>query len=278
MNITAAKGASAVLCASGRDSGADSAGLRLGEFGAPERERLRRGRVLIVGVGGLGAPAAMQLAAAGVGTLGLVDFDTVESSNLPRQLLYRTADVGLPKATVAAERLRSFPGLSVRCFSRRLVAADAAEIFSQFDFVIDGTDRVATKYLVNDAAVLCGVPFSHAGIVGFHGQTMTVMPRQSACFRCLFPTPPPEDEVPTCQEAGVIGPLAGTIGVVQAIEALKYLSAVGRLLTDRLLIYDALGAEWRSVRLSPNRKCPLCGAQPTIHRIESVEYDIEKCR
>lgn len=242
------------------------------------RERLRRGRVLVVGVGGLGAPAAWQLAAAGVGTLGLIDFDAVDISNLPRQLLYRSSDIGRPKVLVAAERLARFSGVSLQPFTQRLSPANATEIISQFDFVIDGTDRVAAKYLLNDAAVLSGVPFSHAGIVGFQGQTMTVVPRQSACFRCLFPSPPPEGEIPTCQEAGVIGPLAGTIGLVQALEALKYVLGAGRLLTDRLLIYDAAGAGWRSVRFSANQNCPLCGDRPTIHQVESVEPAGEVCR
>jgi molybdopterin-synthase adenylyltransferase len=281
--MTVSKRASSML--SGGDSSVERSGVETGGagpgqmIGARERERLRRSRVLVVGVGGLGAPAALELAAAGVGTLGLVDFDVVEVSNLPRQLAYRTSDIGRPKVIVAAERLkRSYPGISVRSFPQRLSATNASEIFSQFDFVIDGTDHVASKYLVNDAAVLCDVPFSHAGIVGFQGQTMTVLPRRSACFRCLFPTPPLDGEIPTCQEAGIIGPLAGTFGLLQAMEALKYVLGAGRLLADRLLIYDALGAGWRTVRLSANRRCPLCGEQPTIRQVESVEYAAEVCR
>lgn len=240
-------------------------------IGPREQERLRRSRILVVGVGGLGAPAALHLAGAGVGTIGLVDFDAVEISNLHRQIIYRTPDLGRPKVTVAAERIAaSYPQVSVRCFSQRLSANNVSDIFPQFDFIIDGTDRVTSKYLVNDGAVLCRIPFSHAGIMGFQGQTMTVLPGQSACFRCLFPAPPPDGEMPTCQEAGIIGALAGSIGLVQAIEALKYVLGIGTLLVNRLLIYDALGPSWRTVQLLPNRQCPLCGDQPTIHHVEPI--------
>lgn len=256
----------------------DAGGQIRRDGGAAERERLRRSRILIVGVGGLGAPAALHLAAAGVGTLGLVEFDGVDISNLHRQILYRTPDIGRHKLTVAAERIAAgYPGVSLQCFAQRLAATNLPEIFPQFDFIIDGTDRVASKYLVNDGAVLCRVPFSHAGIMGFQGQTMTILPGQSACFRCVFPTPPPEGEIPTCQEAGIIGSLAGSIGLLQAIEALKYVLGTGGLLTDRLLMYDALGAGWRTVHLSRNRQCPLCGDQPTITHVVPIESPNEAC-
>ena len=249
------------------------------ELGPEEREQLRRGRVLIVGVGGLGSPAALHLASAGIGTLGLIDFDAVEISNLHRQVIYRTPDLGRPKAAVAAERLKAvYPDMLVECFQERLSPANLAQIFPRFDFIIDGTDRIASKYLVNDGGVLCGVPFSHAGVTGFHGQTMTVIPRRSACFRCLFPTPPPEGEIPTCQEAGIIGALAGSIGLLQALEALKYILRVGTLLTNRLMIYDALLWQWRTVQLSPDRQCPLCGEQPSIRQIASIENTGENCK
>lgn len=248
------------------------------EAGTHEQDRLQQARVLIVGLGGLGAPAALHLAAAGVGSLGLVEFDDVEISNLHRQILYRTPDLGRPKVLVAAERIAAMsPGVSLRCFPERLSTRNLHQIFPQFDFIIDGTDRVASKYLVNDGAVLCGVPFSHAGIMGFQGQTMTVLPRQSACIRCLFPTPPPEGEVPTCQEAGIIGALAGSIGILQAVEALKYVLGAGELLTDRLLMYDALGTGWRTVLLSRNRSCPLCGDEPTIRQLSSADFPTEAC-
>jgi molybdopterin/thiamine biosynthesis adenylyltransferase len=248
------------------------------EMGPEERERLRRGRVLIVGIGGLGSPVALHLAAAGIGTLGLIDFDAVDISNLHRQIIYRTPDIGRPKVAVAAERLAAaYPGVSVECFQKRLSPGNLAEIFPRYDFIIDGTDRIASKYLVNDGAVLCGVPFSHAGVLGFHGQTMTVVPHRSACFRCLFPAPPPEGDIPACQEAGIIGALAGSIGLLQALEALKYVLRIGTLLTNRMLIYDALQPHWRAVQLSPDPRCPLCGEQPSIRGIASLESADEDC-
>ncbi|MFN8628014.1 MAG: HesA/MoeB/ThiF family protein [Candidatus Binatia bacterium] len=256
----------------------ESSGLTCLDACEDEKDRLRRSRVLIVGLGGLGAPAASALAAAGVGTLGLVEFDAVEISNLHRQILYRTPDLGRPKVRVAAERLTAmFPDVSLWCFPERLSIRNLPEIFPQFDFVIDGTDRVASKYLVNDGAVLYGVPYSHAGIMGFLGQTMTVFPGRSACLRCLFPTPPADGEVPTCQEAGIIGALAGTIGLLQAGEALKYLLGTGDLLDDRLLMYDALATGWRTVRLSRNPRCPVCGDQPTIRQLMPADSPNEAC-
>jgi len=248
-------------------------------IGPAERERLRSGRVLIVGVGGLGTPAALCLASAGVGTLGLLDDDSVEPSNLPRQILYGAADVGRPKVEVAAEHLTAlWPKLSVECVYRRLNADNLVEMFQGFDFVIDGTDGIATKYLVNDGAVLRGMPFSHAGVLGFCGQALTILPRRSACLRCVFPIPPSDGDVPTCQEAGVIGAVAGTMGALQAAEALKYLLGVGSLLTDRLLTYDGARRQWRLVNISPVRGCPLCGEAPTIHRLEPIYVPAGGCQ
>jgi adenylyltransferase/sulfurtransferase len=228
--------------------------------GLPD-ERLRSSRVLIVGVGGLGAPAALHLAAAGVGTLGLIDGDMVELSNLPRQILYRTADVGRPKIAVAAERLAGlYPHLRVQPFDGRLTCENVNQVFTGFDFVIDGTDDIRSKYLVNDGAVRLGIPYSHAGVVGLQGQTLTVRPKRSACLRCLFPVPP-SDELPTCQTAGVLAPVAGTIAALQAMEAQKLLLGSGDLLTDRLLTYDAARIRWRSIRISRNPGCAACGAE-----------------
>lgn len=242
-------------------------------------ERLRRGRVLIVGVGGLGAPAALHLAAAGVGTLGLVDDDAVELSNLHRQIIYRTDDVGRRKVAAAAQRLAArFPNITIDAHDERLTADNLAGLFAGFDFVIDGTDHITSKYLVNDGAVLHGVPFSHAGVVGFQGQTMTVLPGRSACLRCLFPTPPPEGDIPTCQETGVIGALAGSLGVLQASEALKFLLGAGALLTDRMLTYDALKGRWRTIGLSRARHCPLCGDRPQIRHLEPLDRGLEVSR
>jgi molybdopterin/thiamine biosynthesis adenylyltransferase len=243
----------------------------LPEVGPAARQRVGDGRVLIVGVGGLGVPAALSLAAAGVGTLGLIDGDVVDLSNLHRQIAYRTSDVGRPKVLVTAERIRALHStVSVRCFEERLTASNLADVFPGFDFIIDGTDQIASKYLVNDGAVLHQIPFSHAGVLGFDGQTMTVIPHRSACLRCLFPLPPPANEVATCQEAGVIGPLPGSIGLVQAAEALKYLLGIGQLLAGRLLTYDAATGRWRTVAVSPNPNCPLCSDHATIRGVEAI--------
>jgi molybdopterin/thiamine biosynthesis adenylyltransferase len=237
------------------------------------QRRLAQKRVLIVGVGGLGTPAALRLAAAGVGTLGLIDGDAVELSNLHRQIIYRTTDIGRSKVAAAAARLKTvYPTVNVApAAQQRLTADNVATIFAAFDFVIDATDGIDSKYLVNDAAVLCGVPFSHAGVLAFHGQLMTVVPRHSACLRCVFPSPPAPDDMPTCQEAGILGSVAGTIGTLQATEALKFLLGVGRCLTDRLLTYDALATRWRTIGLARRSDCPLCGAHPTIRAPVAVE-------
>ena len=226
---------------------------------------LRQRSILIVGVGGLGAPAALAVAAAGIGTLGLADGDRVELSNLNRQILFRSGDIGASKVVIAAARLQhSHPGLTVRTFDHRLTPDDAPQIFAGFDFIIDATDGVASKYLVNDAAVGCGVAFSHAGVLGFQGQTLTVVPGRSACLRCLFPVPPSADDLPTCQEAGILGSVAGTIGTLQAAEAVKYLLGVGGLLTDRVLTYDARSATWRTVPVQRRPACQLCSTRPVV--------------
>lgn len=230
------------------------------DAGAIERQ-LERARVLIVGVGGLGTPAAMQLAAAGIGRLGLMDADLVEISNLQRQILYRVADLARPKVVVAAERVAAcHPRTRVHALPERLTVANLPQLFPQFDFIIDGTDHVETKFLINDGAIAYGVPYSHAGVVGFHGQTFTVLPQRSACLRCVFPTPPQQDDLPTCQTAGVLGALVGVIGLIQAAEAVKYLLGVGDLLSNRMLTGDAWRQRWRHVPIAPNRRCPVCRA------------------
>ncbi len=235
---------------------------------SPVPKSVREGKVLVVGVGGLGSPAALALALAGVETIGLVDSDRVELSNLQRQILHFTPDIGKPKVDSAREKIQQLnPSITVVTHNEWLHAGNLADIFAAYDFIIDGTDGVATKFLINDGAVLLNKPLSHAGIVRFHGQALTVLPRQTTCLRCLFPVPPPPDENPTCQEAGILGSLAGSLGSVQAAEAVKYLSGDGELLTDRLLTYDALALRWREVRVRPSPHCPLCGPQQTITSI-----------
>ncbi|TMB01079.1 MAG: HesA/MoeB/ThiF family protein [Deltaproteobacteria bacterium] len=217
-------------------------------------------RVLVVGVGGLGSSAALALARAGVGTLGLMDPDPIEVSNLHRQLLYDSADVGRSKVAVAAERLRRLtPGLRVESWRERF-GPDHATILRDFDCVVDGTDTVAAKFVLNDAAVVARVPLAHAGVLGFVAQLMTVVPGESACYRCVFEEPPPPDEVPSCQEAGVLGPVVALAGALQAAEVIRLLGGGAPAWANRLLRIDAWTGSWRTVPLTPNPRCAACAA------------------
>jgi adenylyltransferase/sulfurtransferase len=221
---------------------------------------LAKASVLVIGVGALGCAVAETLATAGVGRLALVDHDRVEPSNLHRQLLHRTTDLGRPKVASAAETLRArHPALAVDTAAVRFDAANAAALAADHGCLVDATDGIATKFVVNDAAVALGRPLVHAGILRFQGQLMTVLPGVSACYRCLFGAAPEEGSIPSCQEAGVLGSLAGTIGTLQAAEAIRIVTGAGALLADRLLTYDALAGRWRHVRLKRNPACPACG-------------------
>jgi molybdopterin-synthase adenylyltransferase len=225
------------------------------------RQRLADSRVLIVGVGALGCPAALHLAAAGIGTLVLIDPDRVELSNLHRQILHRTSGIGTRKVASAAARIGArFPEVRVETHATALSPDNLPRLFGAADFIVDATDGIGAKFLINDGAVRLRRPFSHAGVLGFLGQTMTVLPGRSACCRCLFPEPPPAGEIPSCQEAGVVGGIGGLIGALQAAEAIKYLTGDGDLLTDRLLTYDGLSGRWRHVQLTRNPRCPVCAA------------------
>jgi len=228
-------------------------------------QRLQQSRVLVVGVGGLGTPVAWLLAGSGVGTIGLADADVVELSNLNRQILFRSADVGSAKVDVAARALaRRFPALRIEPHPLRVEADNALRLFSEFDFVVDATDGVGSKYLLNDAAVLAHTPLSHAGIVGLVGQTLTVLPGRSACLRCLFPDPPRDGDVPSCQEAGILGPVAGTIAALQAMEALRYLSGETPAFAGCLLTWDAARWRWRRIEVKRSPSCPSCGVAAII--------------
>jgi len=253
-----------------------SRNIILKEVGGKGQKRLLDSKVLIIGAGGLGSPAALYLAAAGVGTIGIADGDRVDLSNLQRQVIHFTGDVGNHKADSAREKIRLInPDIQVRVY-REMVRADNAEtILAGYDFVIDGTDNFAAKFLINDACVLLGIPYSHAGILRFNGQTMTVLPGKSACYRCVFSAPPPSGSVPTCAEAGVLGGMAGVMGTLQAVEALKYLLGIGDLLADRLLVYEALPMSFREVKLHRNPACPICGGNPTIRSL--VDYEQKPC-
>ena len=237
----------------------------LPEVGGRGQERLLAGSVLIVGAGGLGSPAALYLAAAGVGTIGLADGDVVDLTNLQRQIAHATADVGRAKVESAAAKCRAInPDVTVRLHPKHLRADNVLAVLKDYDFVIDGTDNFAAKFLVADACHFAGKPYCHAGILRFEGQAMTVIPGQSGCYRCLFLEPPPAGAVPSCSQAGVLGVLAGIMGTIQAAEAVKYLLGIGELLINRLLVFDALKMTFRAVAFQRNAACPLCGRHPTI--------------
>jgi adenylyltransferase/sulfurtransferase len=235
--------------------------IMIPDFGGKGQIRLRESKALVIGAGGLGSPAAFYLAAAGVGTLGLIDGDRVELSNLQRQILHATADLGRLKVESAAEKLdRLNSAVAVRTYATRLDAANAAEIFADYDFIVDGSDNFETKFLVNDTAVTLGKAFSHAGIVRLQGQTMTVVPHKSACYRCVFQEPPAPGELMNCQQAGILGVVAGVIGAIQATEAIKYLSGMDEeLLMDRVLTYDAKTMNFRTIEVRKNPACAACG-------------------
>ena len=238
--------------------------LLLPEVGVAGQRRLRDAKVLIVGAGGLGAPTSLYLAAAGIGEIGLVDFDAVDVSNLQRQVLYTTADVGRPKLEAAKARLEALnPGTRVVLHSERLSSANALEILRPYDVVIDGTDNFPTRYLVNDACVLLGKPNVYGSIYRFEGQVSVFDAERGPCYRCLYPEPPPPDLVPSCAEAGVLGVLPGLVGVLQATEAIKVLLGLGEPLIGRLLLYDALSLRFRELRLRKNPQCVLCSPHAT---------------
>lgn len=242
--------------------------LLLSEVGEKGQERLLKGSVLVIGAGGLGSPIALYLAAAGVGTIGIADADLVDSSNLQRQVIHFTPDVGKPKVISARQKMQAInPDCTVTTYQQWVVADNITQLIDGYDFVIDATDNFAAKFLINDACVLAEKPYSHGGILKFDGQTMTVLPG-SACYRCLFPEPPPQEVIPACSRAGVFGVLPGVIGTIQATEALKYLLGIGELLTGRLLTYDALRMRFRGVPLRKNPGCPICGDNPVIDRVK----------
>lgn len=249
----------------------------LKEVGVKGQKKLLNAKVLIIGAGGLGAPAAMYLAAAGVGTIGIVDADEVDLSNLQRQIIHATADIGKPKVKSAKETMNAMnPDVEVKTYHKFVDSTNIREIIREYDFVIDGTDNFPAKFLINDACVMEKKPFSHAGIIRFKGQLMTYVPGEGPCYRCVFKNPPPKDAVPTCKQAGVIGAMGGVIGSLQAMEAIKYIVGVGELLTGKLLTYDAINQEFRKIKLpADTHKCPVCGDNPTI--TELIDYEQEVC-
>lgn len=251
--------------------------ILLPEVGGKGQKKIAKARILIVGAGGLGSPAALYLAAAGVGTLGLIDSDAVDLSNLQRQVIHHTPDVGQPKVVSAREKIQALnPDVNVVIYEDRFVARNALHLVREYDIVIDGVDNFPAKFLINDACFFADKPLVHGGILRFDGRVTTIIPKKSACYRCVFKHPPPPGLVASCQEAGVIGALAGVIGTIQATEALKLVLGIGRPLTDRMLDYDARRTTFREIRIRRNPNCPLCGDHPVI--TELIDHEPESCQ
>jgi molybdopterin/thiamine biosynthesis adenylyltransferase len=245
--------------------------LILQNVGVEGQQKITEGKVLIVGAGGLGSPVALYLAAAGVGTIGLIDGDVVDRTNLQRQVIHFTNDIGVAKVESAKQKINLLnPDVKVNTYPTLLSPDNANEIINDYDFIIDGTDNFPTKFMVNDACVLAHKPYSHGGILRFEGQTMTYVPG-SACYRCVFDSPPPKNAVPSCSQAGVLGSIAGMLGTIQATEALKYFVGIGELLTNRMLIFDALNMRFREVNFKKSSNCKICGNHPTISTVEMEE-------
>jgi adenylyltransferase/sulfurtransferase len=250
----------------------------LDEVGEKGQRKLLRSKVLLIGAGGLGSPTALYLAAAGVGTIGLMDADVVDVSNLQRQVLHTTADVGKPKVESGARTLTALnPDVNVIRLPERITVDNALDIVSEYDVIVDGSDNFGTRYLVNDACYLAGKPHVHGSIFQFEGMASVFAPNRGPCYRCIYPSPPPAGLVPSCAEAGVLGVLPGIVGVVQATETVKLLLGIGDPLIGRLLTYDALGMRFREVKLRRDPSCPLCGVTPTIKDLSGHPIGEEYC-
>jgi adenylyltransferase/sulfurtransferase len=251
--------------------------ILLPEVGGKGQVKLAKAKVFIVGAGGLGAPVALYLAAAGVGTLGIIDGDLVDLSNLQRQVIHYTPDLKKPKVLSAQEKIKSInPDVKVVTYQEKLMASNALTLIKDYDILVDGTDNFPSKFLINDAAVFSNKPLVHGGILRFDGQVLTILPKKSACYRCIFKSPPPPGVVPSCQEAGVLGALAGVVGTIQATEVLKLILNIGDPLANRLMRYDALQTGFREIRVRRNPNCLVCSDQPQI--TELIDYQQEVCR
>lgn len=232
----------------------------LQDVGVEGQEKIANAKVLIIGAGGLGAPVALYLAAAGVGTIGIVDADVVDRSNLQRQVIHTTPEIGVAKVLSAKAKMQAInPDITIQTYQEMLVSANILDILAPYDFVVDGTDNFAAKFLINDACVLANKTYSHGGILRFSGQTMSIKPKQSACYACVFDRPPPANAVPTCSTAGILGAVAGMLGTIQATEILKLIIGIGEPLFDRLLSFEAKSMAFRNVKLKRNPKCRVCG-------------------
>ncbi len=245
--------------------------LIMPEVALDGQKKLKQAKVLTVGTGGLGSPLALYLAAAGVGTLGVVDFDVVDESNLQRQIIHGTSDVGRPKMESARDRITDMnPNVHVEAYEEALTSENALDIFKDYDVIVDGTDNFPTRYLVNDACVLLGKPNVYGSIFRFEGQASVFYAKEGPCYRCLYPEPPPPGLVPSCAEGGVLGILPGAIGTIQATETVKLILGIGDPLIGRLLLYDALGMSFRQMKLRKDPNCPVCGENPTV--TELIDY------
>jgi molybdopterin/thiamine biosynthesis adenylyltransferase/rhodanese-related sulfurtransferase len=248
--------------------------LILPEFGMAGQRRLKEGSVLLIGTGGLGSPLALYLAAAGVGHIGLVDFDVVDESNLQRQIAHGTSTIGVRKTESAKRRLNDLnPNVEVTTYEEQVTSENAFELMRPYDVIVDGTDNFPTRYLTNDASVMLGKPNVYGSIFRFEGQATVFYPKEGGpCYRCLYPEPPPPGLVPSCAEGGVLGVLPGVIGTIQATEAIKLLTGIGETLVNRLMLYDALSMRFRELKLRRNPNCPVCGDHPTV--TELIDYDM----
>jgi adenylyltransferase/sulfurtransferase len=246
--------------------------ILLPEVGVEGQKKLLAAKVLVVGAGGLGCPISLYLAAAGVGTIGLVDFDTVDASNLQRQILFTTEDVGKPKVEVAAKRLKALnPDVTVNTYAVALKSDNIMDILKDYDMIIDGTDNFPTRYLTNDAAVLQGKPNVYGSIFRFEGQVTVFKAPEGPCYRCLYPEPPPPGEVPSCAEGGVMGAMVGTIGAIQATEAIKLITGAGKPAIGKFVIYNSLDMNFRTLKLHKDPECPVCGKNPTVKAL--IDYE-----
>lgn len=244
----------------------------LPSIGGKGQEKLLNAKVLIIGAGGLGSPCALYLVSADVGKIGISDSDKVELNNLQRQILHSENDAGRPKVDSVKDRLNGInQDVEIVCYNIRLTSENIMDIIKEYDMIVDGSDNFPTRYLVNDACILSNKPLSHGGIFRFDGQAITILPYQSTCYRCLFPEPPPPGFAPSCQEAGILGAVAGIIGTIQANQVLKYILGLGNLLAGKLLVFDALDCSFRKVKVSKNPECPVCGENPTVTKL--IDYE-----
>jgi molybdopterin/thiamine biosynthesis adenylyltransferase len=247
----------------------------LKDVGVEGQQKISNAKVLVIGVGGLGSPVLLYLAAAGIGTIGIVDGDIVDLTNLQSQVIHFTPDVDTYKVQSAMEKINKLnPNINVNTWNELATSENILNLIQDYDFIVDGTDNFPAKFLINDACVIANKPYSHAGILQFIGQTMTVVPGESACYRCVFQEPPPPNSVPSCSQAGVLGAIAGVLGALQVTEVLKFVIGKGDLLTNRIMMFDALEMKFRNLNIKKRKKCPVCGEPRQIKTLIDYEQTI----